>query len=422
MSQGSVPTKLTLARFGQLLGFHPLHLMQVRLGDADQHCTNIMFKFPWQNTDHVGRDEIYEAISETESKIESALGYRLAPSWEVDEWRQTERFFKSELVNLYSSDIRGYQQTVNADWGYLISGGIQAKELVSSNAAIVYTDLDSDLYFETATVIVNTVAIDPNEIAVFYPGHDGEDEWEIRPINVVISAGIATITFRRELVIIEDLLDLFDIEGAEAIGTDNGEFLTQVDVYRRYNDPQTQASFLWEPLAGGWCNTCNGGGCASCAYSTQTGCLVARGNPRQSIVAYHPADWNGVTNEFDSQSWAVGRQPDIVRLYYYAGLRNKSQRYISRLDPDWERTVAYMAASMLDRPPCDCAKGDWSKWRQDLTLASGTEDGMPTYREPGSNVARGLTGPTDNPFGSRRGELYAWRKVGPLILGKGLLV
>lgn len=409
MARASTPTKLPLDTWARIFGLHPLHFNQVRLeGQEDTICNHIYFQHEWQTADHVSREEIARAIAEAEDKIESALGYHLKPSWEVDEWRPTTRPYRPEHVNYNSSDVRGYKQTVKANWGYLISGGIEAKDLVDAGASIVYTDIDSDGYDETATVIVATVAVDPNEIAIFYPGEDGEDSWEIRPTNVVISGGNATITFRRELVVVPEKLELFDIEGAEAIGETDADFLDEVDVYRRYNDPQTQASFLWEPFAAGWCSACNGSGCSICAYTTQTGCLITRGDPRQGIVGFSPASWNSDDNTFDSEGWTLNRMPDIVRLYYYSGWRNKCQRYISRMDPEWERTVAYMAASLLDRPACDCAKGDWSRWRQDLTLMAGDADGNPIYRDPSGLMGQSVL---DNPFGSRMGEVYAWRKV-----------
>lgn len=405
----STKTKLSLSRFAEIFGIHPLHFNQVRLASADQVlCDNMYFQWEWQNSDHVSREEIARAILEAEDKIERQLGYRLIPSWEVDEWRPSIRPFRRELVNLSGSNVRGYRQHVEANWGYFISGGIEAKILIEAGAAIVYSDSDSDGYNETATVTVATTVTDKNEIAVYYPGHDGDDAWEIRPISVVISGGNAIITFRRELVVIESKLNLFDITDAEAVGETDAHFLSTVDVYRHYNDPQTQATFLWEPLAG-VCTTCTGSGCEVCAYSTQTGCLIVQGDPRRSLIGYTPATWDSDDEQFVTASWAVGRLPDIVRLYYYNGYRDKRQSYTSRLSPDWERTVAYMAAALMDRPPCDCAADIWRKQREDFALVEGDEDGKPLYRFPAGveSSSHILT----NPFGTRRGEVNAWLKV-----------
>lgn len=417
MSLASVYTKLPLAIWAKILGIHPLHFCQVQV-ETNPHCDTIYYRHEWQTSDHISREEIARAILEAETKIENYLGYRLAPTWEIDEWRETVRAFHPSLVNLSASDIRGYRQAVRANWGYFISGGIQAKTLIS-NRPIGYTDTDGDLYFETATVTVVTTVTDVNEIAIYYPNKSADDAWEIRPTVVSISGGTATIVFRRELVVVEALQEDLIVPSGEsnyaaADGFDNTDFLTTVDVYRKYNDPQTQVSFLWEPLATGFCETCNGTGCEACAYSAQTGCLILRGEPRHSLVAYWPASWDSAENEFTSEPFAVGRQPDIARLYYYSGWRNKRQTYLSRMDTEWERIVAYMAAAMLDRPPCDCAKGDWIKWRDDLLLTSGDEDGHGYYRDP--------VGILDNPFGTRRGEVYAWRKVRDLMIAKAVHV
>lgn len=392
-------TKLSLSRWAEIMGIHPLHFNNVYLEDVDLHCTDVWLQHSWQTADHVSREELALAIAEAESNIESLLGYRLAPSWEVDEWRETIRPFIPDLINRTGYDIRGMRQTVQAKWGYMISGGIESKSVIEAASNITYSDVNNDGYFETATVMVTSDVQDKQEICVFYPGHDGDDAWEIRPINVVIGVGGAiTITFRRELAVKEDLIEDFDADNNGIIGTDDDNFLTEVDVYRRYNDPQLQAAFLWEPFAYN-CN-CGGTGCSDCAYGTQNGCLTVRGDPRQSIVGYWPADWNSDTLEFDRTVWSTTREPDIVRLYYYAGWRNKSGQYLNRMDPKWERTVAYYAASLLDREPCSCCKGAWDKWHQDLALVTGSEE-------------LGIFGDTklENPLGTTRGAVNAYRRL-----------
>lgn len=395
----TVKTKLSLPRFAELLGISPIHFGQVYLENLDVHCQDIWTQKSWQNADHVSREELAEAILEAETNLESQLGYRLAPTWEVDEWQETIRPFRNEFANLSVTDIRGLRQTIKANWGYFISGGIQSKALLEADSAITYSDVNNDGYFETATVTLATTVQDKNEICLFYPGKDGEDPWEIRPINVVISSGVATITFRRELVVIEDKLETMDREDLPVLGTDDALFLDEVDVYRRYNDPQVQASFLWEPFSSS-CG-CGSSGCATCAYSVQAGCLIVRGDPRQSIVGYWPANWNSDTLDFDRAWWSLNRQPDIIRLYYYSGWRDKTQKYVNRLDPKWERTVAFYAASMLDRSPCTCCNEVWRHWREDLAISSGDEDGLATF----SDIQ------LESPLGTRRGAVNAWRRL-----------
>lgn len=423
MARASIPTQLSLDRWFQLMGISPLHANQVRFDEADNSiCSDIYFTYNWQTADHISREQLAQNIAQAETDIEQWLGYHLSPQWEVDEWRPSFRPNSPEFVNRNGHDVRGFRETVHADWGYFISGGIKALTLIERSVAITYTDEDSDGYDETATVQVATVAQDINEIAVFYPGMNGDEAWEIQIPEVSIAAGVATIVFRREQAVIPDKLLAMNIQGAEAIGDVDADFLTEVDVYRRYNDPQAQASFLWEPLATGLCGSCGGSGCTVCAYSTQTGCLILRGEPRQSIVGYWPATWDEDALDFTRETWAVHRNPDIVRLYYYSGWRDKNAKYVSRLAAEWERTVAYMAAARLPRPPCDCSADTWRYWREDFNLASGDENGLAFYQPL---TSRGkFPNPLDNPFGQRRGELAAWNKVTTLgsIIGRAVVL
>jgi hypothetical protein len=109
-----------------------------------------------------------------------------------------------------------------------------------------------------------------------------------------------------------------------------------------------------------------------------------------------------VTSAFVAVEWARQRSPDIVRLWYYAGLRNKDLDCPTvTIDPDWERTVAYFAAALLDRPICECNNVQaWVRhWQRDLAIA-GEEEGLSI--SPAD---------LDSEFGTRRGAVAAWRRV-----------
>lgn len=419
MARASTPTKLPLDTFARIFGMHPLHFNQVVIPDIGAPCDVIMFQHTWQTADAVSREEIAIAIAEAESRMEQYLHFRLAPTWEKDEWRGLGRPFQSEYVNYSRRDVRGFHQSVTGDWGYLIAGGTEAKTLIEADATIVFTDKDGDGYFETATVTVPTSVTDVNEIAIYYPGKDADDTWEIRPTQVSILAGVATITFRREMVVLEDLLEAMDTQDSQVDGLDDAQFLETVDVYRHWNDPSLQAQLLWEPIALG-CGFCGASGCDNCAYAFTYGCLLGRGDPRQSIMSFQPATWNADTFSFDWGEWAIRRQADIVRLNYYGGFQNKRLKYDKRMDPQWERAVAYMAMCLLERPPCTCALGSWNRWRSDLLLARGSEDGIAIFQPLSSRST--LSNPLDNPFGTRRGELYAWSKCVNFAIGSAVLI
>lgn len=404
------PTKLPLATFARNLGMHPLHFQQVAL-QTNPHCVEIMPQYSWQASDHVSREEIAVAIATAEEKIENALGYRIGPCWEVDEWNGLIGPKQPEYFHLRQDTFRnGRSATVQAQWGYFISGGIEAKSFILK-PTIIWTDEDNDGYSETGTVTFSTVVTDINEIEAYYPDQSGDSAFQIRPITVNIAAGVGTVTFKRELcVILEHLEAVEEVDYVDGLKDDN--FLTEVDIFRHYNDPSQQVQFLWNPLVLG-CGSCGGGGCTRCAYSTADGCLMTVGDPRQSILGYNAATWDVDNQIFNAASWPMTRQPDITRLYYRSGWRDKGQRFAnSRMSPYWERVVTYMAASMLDRPPCDCAADVWQRYRRDLTLVDGSteNDANPIFRQP--------VGTLDNPFGTKVGEVDAWRQVRNKIIGR----
>lgn len=398
-----VPTKLSPFEWAKWMGIHPLAFAGVTIGETQAKSRSAWFQHEWHTSDMVSRDEVARAIAKAESDMESVLGFRLAPSWEIDEWQPTARPNRRELFNLNNTGLRGFGQTAECNWHHLISGGIEAKEVISAGAAIAYTStFPPDAYLDQAEVLVPTSVVDACEIAVYYPGHNGEEKWRIRPIDVTISNATATIHFRRELALVETQIESYDVENIRAAaGETDDNFLTQVDVYRRYNDPQSQVQLVWEPPPG-ICDGCGGAGCAACQFSSQTGCLLLRSDPRLAQVVYKPASWNATSLDFDDAALAVGRQPDIVRLYYYAGFRDKALVCpVNDMSAEWTQAVAVYAAALLDRETC--APGDFvERWQTDLAFTTGA-DQLASYSISRSDL--------DNPFGTRRGAVVAWKKV-----------
>lgn len=416
MARSPIKTKLSLDRWATLLGINPLHFNGGYV-NTPTVCSQPWLQYPYQSADRVGREDVAQAIAEAEANMERFLGYRLLPDWETDEWQGTVRPYQPNLINLSITDIRGFAQGTKAEWGYFRSGGIRASALLEAGATIAYTDPDGDSYNELATVTVTVDAgTSPAEVRAYFPVSNGmvdaggEDQWEIRPIKVTVSGTTATITFRKELGVLPELqvdtippTDDSHLRGVDL--SDETNVLVTVDVYRVYNDPQTQASMLWEPFGlGCGCNT----GCEVCAYTTQTACLMLRGKRRNSQVGYRPATWDSTTESFDTAIASVARQPDIIRLYYLAGWQDERLSEPSiQMDPELERTVAYYAASLLDRPICECNNvGSWvAHWRRDLAIRG--EEGLRITPED-----------LGNPLGTRRGAINAWHKIRQLAIGE----
>lgn len=397
MARAATKTLLSLDRFAELIGMHPLHFNQVEINSGDiapiRNCGSPIAQYGWQYADRIGREEVAQIIAEAESILSNYLGFDLLPTWQVQ--------YRAGAFGGINS--RGHWQAIQTTKGYVISGGVEAKTLIDDAVAIVYSDDDGDSYNETATISVATTVTNIEEIAVYYPGESGVDEWEIRPIKVSISGGIATITCKREQLVKPELfMSLNDNRAVN--GLDNTNFLTTVDVYRHYNDPQTQIQFMWEPSANCiTCTTCDS--CVSCTYTTQNGCLFVR-NSRLGLVAASPASWNATTSVFDSAEFSGCRVPDTALLSYRAGYRDMNLRMPSKtMASKYEHAIARLAVTLLHRPMCGCPtiEKSVSYWRDDLAERHSTQGGSWTH-----NLSRKLL---DCPFGTSRGALYAWQTV-----------
>lgn len=421
MARAEVRTLLALDRFAAVLNIHPLHFNQVFLrdlpgmpdGTTARTCDVPIMQYSWQQASKIGREDIAEAIAAAESSIIGQLGFLPAVDWSVQEEQLSIRPANKVLFSLNDLDVRAMYKTVKADNGYIISGGQRASTLIDAGVTITYSDTDGDGYDNQAEITFATTVTDPEELHVYYPGHAGSPAWEIRPLQYVsIVAGVATIRFRREQAIAEAAMTTYFPTGLD--GTDDANFLTEVDVYRVYNDPSVQSRFIWDSVGGVLCGCDGFASCEVCGYSIQDGCLVVR-SPKQGIVSPQPGSWDAATGEFTTAEFSVPREPTRVQLWYRSGWRDKSLQYPNiTMDPMFERAITYFAVSMLDRPMCNCQplESSFQRWRQDLAYSSSSPQGSYTFRT--GKLA------LENPFGTTRGAIFAWDVVSNYMLGQSM--
>lgn len=395
MARASTYTWLSLDRFAQIMGANPLHFNGVftNLQPIRSGCDDMWLQYDWQDAQHVSRESLAEAIQDAEQQIANFVGYNLLPDWQIDERHNTEPVGDPTLLSS-GLNIQGRYKTIRTDKAHVISGGQRTKTAIQAGAAIVRSDADGDGYNELCTITVATTVTDANEIRVYYPGENGADAWEIRPLNsVVISGGNATITFKIWQAVLPDLLEALDATGID--GDTAANFLTTADVYRVWNNPQTQVQFLWEPFPACTCDT---GTCEACQHGTQYGCLIAR-DYRLGRFAYSPATY--ADGAFTNTWFSYNRDPDQMRLWYFSGHQDKSQaRPWQQLDPYWEKAIAYFAVALLDREICECEPFIvfWQNWQRDLSKNDATSF-TKSFRD------------LDNEFGSWQGAIYAWRRA-----------
>lgn len=388
-------TWLSIDEWAQLIGIHPLHFNGLASENLlpNNVCGDVFFEHAWQHSDRVGRQEIGMAIKQAEQDIAREAGYNLMPDWTVAE-RLTYPQPAVPTAYGFGWNVRYMLKSVELRKGHVISGGVRTKSLIKAGAAIPRTDQDTDGFQETCTVTVSTTVTDINEIRLYYPAKSGDDCWEIRPISVYISGGVATIVFKVWQIAAANQKDRIDVEPLDAEDEDSYE--DSVDVYRVYNDPSTQVQFMWENCDSGCCGTC-----VACQLGTQAGCMHNR-EARLGLVVPAPGSWNSDEEEFDSAEWSACREPDQVRFWYYSGYTDFGLvRPYAEVSPYWKYAIAYYAASLLDRPVCGCSNVNQfiEKWRRDMAFND---------KSGNFTLTPELLG---NKFGTTMGAVYAWKQV-----------
>lgn len=398
MARSNIRTWLPLDRWAEIIGINPLHfngLASVNLL-PNNTCGDVWFNYSWQHSDRVGREDIAMAIQAAEQEITAEVGFNLLPDWTTEERLPYPQPAMPGTYNMYGSNPRGMLNSVELRKGWVISGGVRAKSLIFASAPIALSDLDGDGYSETCTVVVATTVTDVNEIHAYYPGHSGADGWEIRPITVAITGGVAVITFKRWQVVASAAQEQINPEPLDAEVAGNYE--TFLDVYRVYNDPSTQLQFMWEN--DGYWDTC--GTCAACQFSTQAGCFHLR-DQRIGFVVPAPASWDSTNQQFNALEWSACRAPDQIRFWYYSGFQDLSLDAPKvKMAPYWEYAVVFFAAAKLDRPVCGCSNVSQfiDKWRRDAAFESQEEGGWKLTPEQAGNK-----------LGTTAGAMYAYRQI-----------
>lgn len=394
-------TLLPLDRFARIIQYSPLLFHGVEIADLQppSSCSDPVLQYTWQprSGGRPGREEFAYAIQQAEETIERALKFSPVPRWYVDDQVRPPRR-PPTLVWAAPSTL-----VVKASSFHLIQGGVETWSLIEANASIVYDDRDGDGYKEYATVVVTTSVTDVDEISVYYPATSHEPSWEVRPIKVTISGGMAVIEFHRHLVVAEELIERLD--AAAVNGLVDSNFLETVDVYRRYNSQSQMAQAEW---TSGLCEV-------GPTPSVQTGYLT-RVDDLNGIVRVYPATYDVAADTWTNDYCPCWGYADRVRLWYRAGYRDQRlARPMHEMHPELERAISYLALSYMDREVLSCEQlhNLQDHWRHDLAESSSSPSQSKSYKVD--------SGMLRNPFGTTRAAVYAWRVIQRLQVGEAVL-
>ncbi len=408
---------LPLETWRKLMGFDPYHFWGLSNGKIPIHgsCDAIIQQYNWQDSDAVGRSQIAEAIATAEGLVREYLGFAPAP-----QYRETLLLWP--VTNApYWADLWGRTTTVNLGEGYLQAVGIekytQIGTATTGGGGLVFSDEDGDGLNDTFVATVTVAAgTNPLSLGCYFSAADRLDDedvsqrWRIAPTRAEVVG--TTATLRGNFWQLVRPIRYEGVQGTGSNGLNPDDLATVIvsslEIWQRTTDPTgtaiatSQAALTWNshPCHGWWC--C----CVSCIPNSNDAAATATAlarvgirDARHGIVTPLESVYDADTSEWRTSGNCWAWQPDRVTVRYLAGypLDNRGQ-----MDRDMATIVARLAAAELNRPICACAdsRADLYRWQYDLTLA-GESDKLFSTGDPDIN----------NPFGTRRGHVFAWKQI-----------
>lgn len=417
-------TLLSLERYAQLMGLNPAHFWQTYSQDVfplTNECPEVWYKYAWQKSGNISREDLAYEISQAEADLAQVLGYWPAPVW-VNERVLYPQHHRPDRHTGHGLGAGGLRKGVRGRWGLAQAPGQRAVALGASGAAVTYSDEDGDGLAETATIsadISGSAAAAVLEkgwgeayastkgLKVYFAGNGGLPQWEVRsPVSHSYAGTTLTAVFRSWQLVDPALHEAYPNADGSPYPidlSDTGNLVSTVDVYLEYTDRgATSAQFLWEEQY--TCASCAGAGCSACNPYQVTGCAPIR-DAEISLFAPVPASYDSDEDSWTQSAVSVSREPNEVRLWYRAGAL--SQEYQMGLTDDplshrFAQAIAWLATARLQEEICACgnAYALAKDLRQDLSVAS-----------PEGNFIVTIDEVVKNPFGTRKGEVMAWRLV-----------
>lgn len=421
----SLPVEL----WRQHIHYNPFHFWELAnsVVPVTSACNSLVRKYAWQHADAVGRADVETAIQAAEDRLREYLGYAVAPRY-VEKTVPYPHYLNDQVWRFgMGREPSGRMLPVNLRDGYMQAVGVESITSLGNIVANL-SDTDGDTLLDTFTATVATTETDPTKLALYFTSTDRLDtdaiseKWRIQPVKVSISGGVATFRGRSWLLVQPIYYEGFATNQNGRDPNVAGTYVTNVEAAVRTTDPNgntlatAQAVLLWETLpCYGWWGCCG----TTMTYTgnardpASTGQAIARVGIRDAkngILLPAQAVLNTSTGEWMATYWSDFREPDQVMVRYLAGwpLENGA------ISLKWQLIVARMACAELARRicACDAANQELYHWQFDLSRAAGANDEQ--YSISPADL--------DNPFGTRRGHVWAWKQVRNLRLSGSVLV
>lgn len=419
-------TILSLHRYARIMGLDPVHFSQAyadSVHPVTRTCNDVWYKYTWQKADVISREDLAYAIRTAEEDIAHVLGYWPGPFWVHEEIVDYPDFHRPDVWPIQTGlNVADRVKGMRTRWGHMRAAGKRAVAAGGTGVGVTYSDEDSDGFYETATITVdidgsaadtilgngwNSEYATSRDLKVYFAGKSGHPSWEIRPkVSHSYSGTTLTVTFRSWQLVdpgLQEQAPNTDGNPQPIDISDTDNLVSTVDVYLEYVDrTEPSVTFLWD--RDDFCTTCNSTGCVVCAGGTQDGCATIRDRETGLIVPL-PATYDATNDEWDKATATVKREPDMVKVSYLSGIY--SDEYLAGHTEDplsqyMAQTIAWLATARLHENVCACGNADAliERLRTDAVISN-----------PGGTFIIPIEEATTNPFGTRVGEVMAWRRV-----------
>ncbi len=429
-------TLLSLDRYAEIMELDPVHFNQAYTEDhfpVRSDCPDVWYKYGWQKPTYSSRMELARAIKDAEEEIARVIHFWPAPTWIPGEERRYDHYHRSEYREIDGwHNIAGAPKTVNARYSKILAVGKRGVASAGLAASVVYSDEDGDGFDETATITLDISGTDAESILaeswltlnsvcflnVYHEGTNANPGFQIRPTRTqTLSGSTLTITLYTWQLIEPSVIETYPrystSEPKPIDISDPTNLVDEVDIYLEYPDfTEPSATLHWGRSSN--CDACFGAGCNSCNPAVQNGCAAIE-DGQAGVLSTVPATYDATNEEWNSSTPAVTRRsPDSVKIWYLSGVLDRDFEMgftCDPLDDYYAQAIAWLATARLNKNICACTNSlDRAReLRRDMAVSSGQQN----FIVVPDDVIK-------NPFGTRVGEVRAWRRVSKIMNERAL--
>ena len=399
---------IALDTWREYIAYHPYHFWQFadeNLLRVNSKCNDVVYEQAYLSADSVGRDDIRRSIREACNDLFKWLGYRVGGEFVT---RNNLQYYPEAETMWYGYIFK----PVNVGEGFIRALGVQNFTPLD-NVAVVYSDQDGDGINETFTVTILNITNSLDEIDIYFVDTDVRanstiPERIIEPVKKSIDNTTVTITGSSWILGRPVIYGSFD-NSTFSPDTSNGNIFAQtVDVIRTFvfetgrgvdNAPVVLHYEICDEDVdvGAFVNNV-GCFCQDTLFGENFTITEVNGCRVLNIPACGQLR-DKRRGEIGVPGWIP---PERVTIRFFAGATIEETNSTIAYSSNWEQIVTALSTARVARRICACdvANRRVYEWQTDRAQ---TGEGLDNFSISDTDL--------DNGFGTKAGEIYAWKHV-----------